>query len=78
MVITNNQNIHSLNLNPNVCDRSINDVLVVYEYETEELNESNDLPIDGLLLNGCSRHIFKFSIIVLPIVFLSGYHNRYF
>ncbi len=48
---------------------SINDIIVVYEYD-EHNSEEYDLAMDGILLNGCSQYLFKFSIIVFPIIFL--------
>jgi hypothetical protein len=48
---------------------SPNEIIVVYEYD-EHNGEEYDLAMDGILLNGCSQYLFKFSIIVFPIIFL--------
>lgn len=51
-------------------ERTLNDIIVLYDYDTEQNNDEYDLAMDGMLLNGCSQYLFKFSIIVLPIIFL--------
>ena len=56
--------------NANSRERTTSDVMVVYEYDNDDPNDDYDLAIDGMLLNGCSQYLFKFSIIVLPIIFL--------
>lgn len=52
-------------------EAALNDVIVVYDYDPDVFDDDvYDISMDGILLNGCSQYLFKFSIIVLPIIFV--------